>query len=70
MNIQTRIFIYNTYAGKKSNAIMQDKELQPFYYLFTHSQLTVYYFTDTAPQHSYKEKPQERKGAELDLVGL
>jgi len=32
--------------------------------------LTVYYLTDTAPQHSFKEKPQERQGVELDLAVL
>ena len=42
--------------------IKQDKRTTTVLWLFTHSHLTFHYFKDTAPRHSYKEKPQERQG--------
>ena len=65
------IYFQNTYAGmhvcnqaidKAMQVIQARQRTTTVLLLFTHSHLTFHYLPDTAPQHSYKEKPQHRKG--------
>ena len=47
-----------------------DKRTTTVLILSAHMHLTFLYLLDMAPQHSFKEKPQERQGVELELAGL